>query len=451
MGLLVEFRPKAAFGSIPGEERRTAAVEEIDGALRALARRRQAWDALPLSGRSELLDEVIAGTAAVAPRWVAGECERKHVSWGSSVAGEEWWNGPWCALHAARRLRAELTKSEPEGRAAGRGDVATVHRTDTVSSVPFVETIETLFGEGQPVLLQVSTGSLALVLDRALRPVVDQGYVRIVTGEPVTEAGSVTPVIVVPGDWSEADFERQARVIATMLTHGASYEPGAARLLITDRGWRGRERLLAALREVLRGVPNRFAFHPGAQGRFARCMQAHPDIELLGKGHWGSLPWGLITNLDPCREDPALTTDPFTPILSETSLNSSSIADFVDRAVAFCNERVSGTLVATVIADPRGSRYPSTATALQRGIERLDYRMVTINLPPFVGLVYGHRGREAGQHGTTVIRGAFRSITKPPWLVTHSRSHDVFRRLVRYEAAPSMTQVPAIIWHSIRG
>lgn len=451
MGVIVELRSKRAFGNIPGGEGSTPQAGEIDTALQALARRRLAWEALPLAKRIELLDEVIAGTAAVAPEWVARECERKHVSWGSSVAGEEWWNGPWCALRAARRLRAELTKSEQDDRAAGRVRVASVHRNDTVSSVLFVETIETLFGEGQLVLLQLSTGSLAPVLDRALHPVIDEGYVRMVTGEPVTESGSVTPVIVVPGDWSAADFERQARVIATMLTHGASYERGAARLLITDRGWRGRERLLAALRRVLDSVPNRFAFHPGAQGRFARFMQAHPEIELLGAGHWGSLPWGLITNLDPYREDLAFTTDPFAPILSETSLHSSSIADFIDRAVAFCNERVSGTLVATVIADPRGWRDPSTAAALERGIERLDYGMVTINLPPFVGLAYGHNGREAGRHGKTVIHGAIRSITTPPWLVTHSHSHDVFRRLARYESAPSAAQLPAIIWHSIRG
>ena len=356
-----------------------------------------AWEALPLARRVELLDEVIAGTAAVAPGWVARECERKHVFWGSSVAGEEWWNGPWCALRAARRLRAELTKSEQDDRAAGRVGVATVHRDDTVSSIPFIETIETLFGEGQLVLLQLSTGSLAPVVDRALHPVIDEGFMRIVTGEPVTESGSVTPVIVVPGEWSAADFERQARVIATMLTHGASYERGAARLLITDQGWRGRERLLAALRRVLHSVPNRFGFHPGAQGRFARFMRGHPEIELLGAGHSGSLPWGLITNLDPYSEDLAFTTDPFAPILSETSLQSSSIADFIDGAVAFCNERLSGTLVATLIADPRGSRDPSTAAALERGIERLDYRMVTINLPPFVGLVYRTRvGRPDG-------------------------------------------------------
>ncbi|MGZ4226936.1 MAG: hypothetical protein ACXVTC_11925 [Solirubrobacteraceae bacterium] len=451
MGVVVELQSKRAFGNVPQTERNTPAAGELDTALRALARHCWAWEALPLARRIELLDEVIASTAAVAPRWVGRECERKHVYWGSSIAGEEWWNGPWCALRAARRLRVELTKGAPDRRPAGRGGVTTVHRSDTVSSIPLIQTIESLFGDGEPVLLQLSTGSLVPVFDDALHPVIDEGFVQIVSGEPVAEHGSVTPVIVVPGDWSAADFERQAQVIATMLTHGASYEPGAARLLITDRGWRGRDRLLAALREVLRGVPNRFAFHPGAQGRFARFMQAHPDIELLGTGHTGSLPWGLITNLNPYRQDLAFTTDPFAPILSETSLHPSSMAEFIDRAVAFCNERVSGTLVATVIADPQPSHDQSTAAALEHGIEKLDYRMVTINLPPFVGLGQAHECREAGRHGTMVIRGSFRGITKPPWLVTHSQSHDVFRRLVRYEAAPSMAQVPAIIWHSIRG
>jgi hypothetical protein len=288
MAVVVELRPKGTSENIPARQRCTPPAGAIDTALRTLVRRCRAWEALPLARRIELLDAVIAGTAAVAPAWVA-------------------------------------------------------------------------------------------------------------------------------------------------------------------RGWRGRERLLAALRRILHAVPNRFAFHAGAQDRFARFMRAHPEIELLGAGHSGSLPWGLITNLDPYSENLAFTTDPFAPILSETSLQSSSIADLVDGAVAFCNERLSGTLVATLIADPRSSRDPSTAAALERGIERLDYRMVTINLPPFVGLVYGHNGREAGRHGKTVIRAAFRSLTTPPWLVTHSHSHDVFRRLARFEAAPTGAQLPAIVWHTIRG
>ena len=373
MGVVVELRSKRAFGNVPGREGGTPAAGEIDTAMRALARRRWAWEALPLARRIELLDEVIACGAAVAPEWVGRECERKHVSWGSSVAGEEWWNGPLCALRAARRLRVELTKDEPARRAASHCDVATVHRSDAVSSIPFIETIETLFGERHLVLLQLSTGKLVPVFDRALRPVIDEGFMRIVKGEPVTESGGVTPVIVVPGEWAEADFERQAQVIATMLTLGASYEPGAARLLITDRGWRGRDRLLAGVREVLRGVPNRFAFQSGAQGRFARFMRAHPDMELLGTGHSDSLPWGLITNLNPYGEDLVFTTDPFAPILSEVPLRSPSIPEFIGRAVAFCNERVSGTLVSTVIADPRSSRDARTAAALKRGIEKLDY------------------------------------------------------------------------------
>jgi hypothetical protein len=368
MGVVVELRSKGVRGKVPGSERSTPAAGDIQAALRALARRCWAWEALPLARRIELLDEVIACTAAVAPGWVARECERKHVSWGSSVAGEEWWNGPWCALHAARRLRTELRRSEQDNRGAGWARVATVHRNETVSSIPFVETIETLFGEGRLVLLRLSTGNLAPVLDTALHPVIDEG----------------------------------------------------------------------------------FAFDPSAQGRFARFMRAHPDTELLGGGHPGSLPCGLITNLDPYSEDLAFTTDPFAPILSETSLQSCSTSDFIDGAIAFCNERVSGTLVATLVADPRSSRDPSTATALERGIEGLDYRMVTINLPPFVGLVYGHNGREAGPLGKTVIRGAFRSVIAPPWLVMHSHSDDVFRRLARYEAAPSAAQLPAIIWYSIR-
>lgn len=586
MGVVIELPTHAAARTMPGHgfsELADSARHEIDAAVGALAARRRAWRALSVTGRDELLDHVIADTADVAHRWVAAECERKRIAWGSPAAGEEWALGPWSALRGLRLLHSTLKEIERHGHPRLPGPVrrlpdgrvvARVHPTDVYdrvldarmsaevwmprgasiddvlstiggpyragaprevrvgavlgagnpSSISVLDVICKLFGENQVVVLKLApiTNHLAPVFGRALRALIEGGYVRIVhggaeegrylvdhegvevvhmtgsnethdaimfgTGEdaaarkaadrpllnkPITaELGNVTPVIVVPGEWSRSAFDFQAQAIASMLTHGGSYDCIAARLLVTDRRWSGREELLAALRRVLHSVRNRFSFHPGAEQRFARFTDAHPESELLGTGLPGSLPWALITGVDPSSDDIVYTTDPFAPILSETALNGSCAADFIDQAVSFCNDRLWGTLGVSLIVHPHSLQDPDTAAALVRAIADLRYGTIVINGPAFLGFACGsspwgafpgHRSIDiqSGRgfvHNSylltrpekTVIQARFRPVPNPPWLVTHPHSQHVLRRLTLFEAAPKPARLPAIVWHSLK-
>ncbi len=61
-----------------------------------------------------------------------------------------------------------------------------------------------------------------------------------INSKPVTgELGNVTPVIVIPGDWKESDFDYQADNILCMLSIFNGYTCAAARVLILPKFWDG--------------------------------------------------------------------------------------------------------------------------------------------------------------------------------------------------------------------
>ena len=316
-----------------------------------------------------------------------------------------------------------------------------------LSAIALMDVIYKVFAENEVVVLKLNplTNDLRPVFTEAFRALIDGGCLRIVEGgadegrylvhhaaidtvhltgsdkthdaivfgtgedaaarkaenrplldKPISsELGNVTPVVIVPGRWSRSAFDFHAQMIASTLAQAGGYECITPRVLVTPAGWSGREKLLAALRRVLRQTPNRFAYYPGAEERFLLFTGAHPEAELLGAGVPGkSLPWALIAGVDPGSDDLVFSTDPFAPVLAETPLGASSVADFIDRAVGFCNDRLWGTLAAAVIAQglhcgPRrrkrhssgGSRRSATgrlwSTARRSTASRLSHRRGT--------------------------------------------------------------------------
>src|SRR5258708_8367616 len=81
------------------------------------------------------------------------------------------------------------------------------------------------------------------------------------------ELGNVSPVIVVPGPWSQSDLSYQATHIATMLTNNAGFNCNATRVIIQHAAWSQRRDLLREIRETLSKVPLRDPYYPGAHER----------------------------------------------------------------------------------------------------------------------------------------------------------------------------------------
>ena len=97
-----------------------------------------------------------------------------------------------------------------------------------------------------------------------------------------SELGNVTPVIVVPGKWSDADLAFHAANVATQLVYNSGFNCVTTRVIVTWAGWPQREAFLGALRKVLAAVPPRNAYYPGAEERYAAFLAKHPEGEQFG-------------------------------------------------------------------------------------------------------------------------------------------------------------------------
>jgi acyl-CoA reductase-like NAD-dependent aldehyde dehydrogenase len=286
------------------------------------------------------------------------------------------------------------------------------------------------------------------------------------------ELGNVTPLIVVPGPWTSGDVGYQAEHIATGLAHNAGFNCVTTRMMLTQRGWDRRDDLLSALRAVLRRLPNRSAYYTGAREHFASLVAEHPATELLGAGGPGTQPWGLLTDQDPSTAQSMCRTEVFAPVLTEVAFDTSSPAKFVEQAVEFCNERMWGTLGATVLVHPASLADPETGSAVERAISELRYGTVAVNVwaasafglvsPPWgafpsddltdtqSGRGWVHNTYLLTQPGKTVMRAPFRSRPKPPWFVTHGRSRETLAAATHLNATPTPRLLPGLLASAVR-
>jgi acyl-CoA reductase-like NAD-dependent aldehyde dehydrogenase len=283
------------------------------------------------------------------------------------------------------------------------------------------------------------------------------------------ELGNVSPVIVVPGPWSDSDLAYQAEHIDSMLTNNAGFNCNATRVIIQHTGWSQREQLLQQVRRVLVRVPLRAAYYPGARERYQAFVAAHPEAGQIGTPEQQQLPWTLVEGVDPANaDDVCFTTEAFCGLFAETGLDAASVPEYIDRAVAFANEQLWGTLNATIIVHPSSLKDPAIAAAVERAIANLRYGSVGVNYWAGIGYALGittwgaFPGHEIDNiqsgmgvvHNTlmfsrpqkSVLRGPFRGLLTPPWFVSQGRiASRLFPKLVAFEAAPSPWKVPGIV------
>jgi hypothetical protein len=296
-----------------------------------------------------------------------------------------------------------------------------------------------------------------------------------VLAKPFTaELGNLTPILVVPGRWTDRELDHHAEHIATMLTNNAGFNCTTSRVIVTAAGWPQRDALLGRLRRRLGELPTRLAYYPGAASRFALFREAHPEGELYGTAADEHLPWMLIANLSPdATDDPCYRIEAFCSITSETPIDAPDAATFLERAVDFVNERVWGTLNATVLIDPRTARDPSVAPALDRAVDRLGYGTVGVNYWSAAGYALGitpwgaapGNPRTAIGSGTgfvhnplmfervekAVVRAPFVPWPKPPWFSNHTRALPLMQELARFEADGRPTRLLPVAWWALRG
>lgn len=294
--------------------------------------------------------------------------------------------------------------------------------------------------------------------------------------KPVSaELGNVSPVIVVPGPWSDGDLRFQAAHIAGSLINNAGFNCNATRLLVTHGEWNLRESLKEAVGDALDQSPSRTPYYPGAESRWEASIKAHPDAHVYGDAGAGCVPWTLMADLDAtATEDIAFKTEAFNGVMGEVPLDvDRNVANFIDQAVAFCNDVVWGTLNATILIHPKSLRDPAVAEALDRAVANLRYGSIGVNVWAAVsyalcsttwGAFPGHpqndiRSGSGVVHNTflfdqpqkSVLRGPFRAVPKPLWHAGNKMSAEISEKMSRFEASPSITKLPSIVASALRG
>jgi acyl-CoA reductase-like NAD-dependent aldehyde dehydrogenase len=296
--------------------------------------------------------------------------------------------------------------------------------------------------------------------------------------KPITsELGNVTPILVVPGPWSAADLEFQARNIAGTVAHNASFNCVASQVLVTSQDWPQRLPLLNQIRQALARTSNRKAYYPAAQQRYQAFLAHYPQAEVLTASAPDVVPWTMVTDLKPQPGEYALQTEAFCGVLAEVKLPTKDSGEFLEQAVAFVNQHVRGSLACMILVHPQTQR--DFAEEWKWAIASLKYGNIGINVWPGAnfsvaalpwgafpaedsiakhplidiqsGLGVVHNAYLFDHPQKAVLQAPFRIFPKPAWFADHHNLRQLGRNLVNFEAAPTFGNFLKVVWAGLRG
>jgi len=302
---------------------------------------------------------------------------------------------------------------------------------------------------------------------------------RIARGAPLlekeitSELGNVTPILVTPGRYSGRELDYQADNVAGMVTHNASFNCVAGKMLILARGWGQRTQFIALLLDKMALTAPRRAWYPGAEERYRKLTSGRDEVTRL-RGGEGLLPFALVGGLDAQDPDePAYRMEAFCPLLFTTELASADPLEFLEEATRFANERLWGTLSAAVVASGHDLTDGVTAAAVERALEQLRYGAVCLNVWPGVAYSSGtgpwgaypgaslaeiqsgrgfvHNTRMLEHVEKFVMRGPPAGRFKLPYFPSHRTAHVLGRRLAALELDGRLVRLPGIVASALRG
>jgi acyl-CoA reductase-like NAD-dependent aldehyde dehydrogenase len=411
--------------------------------------------------------------------------------------------------------------------------VALVLGAGNIAAIPPLDVLYKMIADGAVCILKMNPVNeyLGPIFEDALKPLVDEGFLRFAYGgaevgkilcendlvdeihitgsdkthdkivfgdgpdaadrkmrndpvlnKPITsELGNVSPTIVVPGPWSDADFRFQAEQIATQKMHNGGFNCIASQVLILPQDWDGTPKLIAQIEAVMREITDRPAYYPGASGRCETLAMGADDISRFGK-HGDGFTARTIVKVDASSSATAFETEAFSSLLTITTLPGDA-ASFFDAAVAFSNDKLWGTLGGNIIIHPATMR--THARQLDAAISAMRFGCVGVNAWTGVGFLLtettwgafpGHRLNDV-RSGIGVVHNAFlfdraeksvvyapfaefpRSLMgygatllpKPPWFVTNKTADRTGRALVDFEMHQSPIAAGKVAMLAMRG
>ncbi|HSN06959.1 MAG TPA: aldehyde dehydrogenase family protein, partial [Candidatus Angelobacter sp.] len=299
------------------------------------------------------------------------------------------------------------------------------------------------------------------------------------TKRMTSELGGVSPMIVVGGEWSDADLQFQAEHIVTSKLNNAGHNCIATQVLVLPESWAQGDGLLDRVRGVVASLPHRPAYYPRAAEKVDAAVAGHDSLELLGSGDMCA----LVPDLSAQGVASLVTDEVFGAAMGVVRLPGSTTAEFLANAVAFANDVLPGTLGASVLIDPATAK--RDRAALDAAIAGLRYGSVGVNA--WTGLNFllgytpwgafpGHTPEDIGSgigfvHNAFLLRDVQKGVAwmpfrplhrsalngqlhmspKPPFFVTNRTGETTARRLSAFLATGRPAALPGIFASALRG
>ena len=416
----------------------------------------------------------------------------------------------------AKDLHGQRVEHIRNGKMSG---ITAVLGAGNVSSIPATDCLNTIIFEGRRVVLKMNPVNeyLAPLFERAFVSLIKADLLRIVKGaseagkeliqnsgveavhvtgsvathdaivwganpeerlrrkqsndpflkKPVTsELGNVSPWIIVPGQYSKKQLHSQAQHLAASMTNNASFNCLTTRMVVTWDRWDQRQQFLDLISHYLSEIPRRPAYYPGAAERYRRFAGKNIDPDDQNR-----LPWTFLTGQSIDERPELFREESFTCVYAETALPGASPTEFLGRATDFVNDRLFGSLCASVTF-PKSFRREHSAD-VDNCLQKLRYGTVCIN--QWSGLGYGLTSPPWGAYpGATlsntesgignvhntylldriekaVLQGPLINFPKPVWFSNHKNALNVAERLFALYQSPSILRLPSLFAAALTG
>jgi acyl-CoA reductase-like NAD-dependent aldehyde dehydrogenase len=429
-------------------------------------------------------------------------------------------------------MQAHITEQNIEADRASfykkphQGKVVFVLGAGNIASIAILDVLTKMFNEGKVCLLKMNpvNAYLGPFIEEAFKTAIDQHFLAVVYGgaevgrylvyhpkidevhltgsdktyeqivwgnngqeaderrqlnqpllhKPITsELGNVTPIIVVPGPYTDKEIRFQAEQIATAFTLNASFMCCAAKILVMPKNWDGSTRFMKALKEVCAEIPSRSAYYPGAEDRWQAIIKNRSNVTNIGSPQHHELPWTFIENLNPGDvNETFFQEEAFCSVIASVQVGSADPIDFLNKATDFANHQLWGTLSATLIVHPKTLKDANNNIAFEKAIDQLKYGTISINT--FIGLLFctgapwgaypnaNTQDIQSGNgfvHNTNMLEGIEKAVLrapltvfpKPAWLASHKKAKVVIQRLVAMEENASWAKVLSIVMAAMQG
>ncbi len=384
---------------------------------------------------------------------------------------------------------------------------ALVLAASNMSSMAPTDILAKLFCENRPVVCKLPNrlAPLEPILKEIFHPLIRDRHVQIVSGGPelgqellrdetfqrvhftgrlenykavlsessleekkfTAELGCVTPVIIIPGPWTQDELQYQARHLASLMVFNGGYTCMTPQILVVSKHWSYKKAFLSALKAELKKLARRDDRLDGSEERRRSFRADYPEAECFGLR--------TLVELDATKTTRLFREEAFCGMLGWVEMEPHHPEDFMRAAAKFCNDCLWGDLSCMVIVDSNTRRvYERAIAQMQAGLE---YGTVALNIYPglaFCSCVTPWGSYQGGRSDTgtgwvhnhfffdspekTVIEGPFIPHTPQAWIKPFPNLHRVGPAIFDLDMDPNsfafarfLKAYAASVWKKIRG